>query len=106
MLGPSAVCPSKFCPQFDEVPEGDIEPLSTRELYQEFLLALVEPETRNAIYVSERRENGRLFLTAHCHPKDIGKLVGKEGKCLEEMTRVLNRIEGRNRIQVALDVAR
>jgi predicted RNA-binding protein YlqC (UPF0109 family) len=147
MPSPDRSCLSYPCPQFDEVPNDDVEPLSTRELYQELLIALAGPETRRYVYVAERTlakcrsslEEGHqpacdalvdltgqhvsqmvqpprcttcggvlgevLQLTVHCHPADIGKCIGKEGKCLEEMTRVLNRIEGRNRVQVALEVA-
>lgn len=147
MPSSSAVCASKPCPQFDEAPDDDVEPLTTRELYQELLIALASPETRKYIFVAERmlakcrasvepvhrsacealvNLDGKrasqmvppplcaacggtlvdvLQLTVHCHPADIGKCIGKEGKCLEDMTRVLNRIEGRNRIQVALEVA-
>ena len=99
---PSVAKKPRTGPQFE--PIDDTEALSTCELYQEFLIALVDPENRKHVYVSDNTVGDTINLIAHCHPDDIGKVVGKEGKCLEEMTKVLNRIEGRNHLKVHLDL--
>lgn len=88
------------------VPLGDDEALTTQELYEEFLIALVDPDKRQHVRVEEERVADKLILTVFCHSADIGKVVGKEGKCLEECTKLLNRIEGRNRVVVELRLNR
>ena len=91
-------------PQFDYV--DHTEALTPRELYEEFLLALVEPKNRASVSVSEERRNDEIVLTAHCHPEDVGKIVGKKGSCLTECTKLLNRTTGRDHLRVSLRVPR
>lgn len=88
--------------QFDYT--SSTEPLSVRELYEEFLLALAE--NPDHIAVSEERTDTEIRLTAVCHPDDVGKIVGRNGACLQECTRLLNRIEGRRHMKVSLHVPR
>lgn len=82
------------------------EALTPRELYEEFLLALVEPKNRACVSVSEERRKDEIILTAHCHPEDVGKIVGKKGSCLTECTKLLNRTTGRDHLRVSLKVPR
>lgn len=91
-------------PQLDYV--DHTEALTPRELYEEFLLALVDPKNRASVSVSEERRNDEIILTAHCHPEDVGKIVGKKGSCLTECTKLLNRTTGRDHLRVSLIVPR
>jgi predicted RNA-binding protein YlqC (UPF0109 family) len=104
---PSATTPPENpgrSPQLDYV--DHTEALTPRELYEEFLLALVDPKNRACVSVGEERRQDEIILTAHCHQEDVGKIVGKKGSCLEECTKLLNRTTGRDHLKVRLVVPR
>ena len=82
----------------------DCDPLTTRELCLEMILALCR--RRDHVYVTEERNDKTVTLTIHCHADDIGQVIGKEGSCLDLMTKFLTRIEWEKHSVIILQVAR
>lgn len=88
------------------------EPLETREICEEIALKLAEHPA--SVHVSEQRhsavinghEEKRLALKIHCHPDDIGQMVGKKAALIHLLEALLTRCEWRNHLVVTVDVDR
>lgn len=58
----------------------------------------------DAVVVDERASGGRVDLTVHVHPHDVGRVIGHRGRTIQAIRSLVRAAGSRHGIEVGLDL--
>jgi uncharacterized protein len=73
-----------------------------KDLLEEFARALVDEPAR--VYVSERTEDGVVFLDLEVAESDRGKVIGKRGSTADALRTLLDAVARRRGVECDMEV--
>lgn len=72
-----------------------------KEILETIILSLVED--KSAVQIEEKSDEKTIFFSVKVAEKDMGKVIGKEGKIAKSIRTVMKAVAGKERKKVSIE---